>query len=125
MDYAELTHQHLTVVHVTGPPAPPIPSGYPISFSYPRATVHRQVRRWMRDTVDKLQADRGRELTSGVSLHVLDGNPAKLMVEQSKDVALTVCGRRGAGGFHRLLLGSVTAALAHHGHSTIVVTPPG
>jgi nucleotide-binding universal stress UspA family protein len=124
MDYAELLHQPLVVVHATEPPAPPIPSGYPVDFSYPRAAVHRQIRRWMRDVIDKELADRGRDLASGITLHVVDGNPAHVMVEQSSGAVLTVCGRRGAGGFSRLVLGSVTAALAHHGHSTIVVTPP-
>lgn len=124
MDYADLVHQRLIVVHVTEPPAPPLPSGYPISFNYPREAAHQQVRRWMRDVVEKQEAERGGEVRAGVSFRVLEGNAARLMVDQSKRATLTVCGRRGAGGFRRLLLGSVASALAHHGQSTIVITPP-
>lgn len=124
MDYADLVHQPLIVVHAAEPPAPPIPAGYPVAFSYPREAVHRQIRRWIGDVVDKQQAERGRDVVAGVSVRVLDGNPAQVLVEHSKRATLTVCGRRGAGGFHRLLLGSVASALAHHGESTFVVTPP-
>lgn len=124
MDYADLVHQPLIVVHVAEPPAPPIPSGYPVTFTYPREAVHRQIRHWIGDVVDKEQAERGRDVLAGVTVRVVDGNPAQVMVEHSERATLTVCGRRGAGGFRRLLLGSVASALAHHGQSTIVVTPP-
>ena len=123
MDYADLVHQPLIVVHAAEPPAPPIPSGYPVTFTYPREAVHRQIRQWIRDVVDKQQAERGQDVAAGISVRVVDGNPARIMVEQSERAALTVCGRRGGGGFRRLLLGSVASALAHHGQSTVVVTP--
>ena len=124
MDYADLTTAPLTVVHAAEPPPPPIPSGYPVTFSYPRAAVHRSLRSWLRDLIGKEQADRGAEFQHGVTLRVLDGNPAHVMVEESANAAVTVVGRRGAGGFHRLLIGSAASALAHHGHSTVVVVPP-
>jgi nucleotide-binding universal stress UspA family protein len=86
--------------------------------------VHRQIRHWIRDVVDKEQAERGGDVRAGITVRVVDGNPAQIMVEHSERTTVTVCGRRGAGGFRRLLLGSVASALAHHGQSTIVVTPP-
>lgn len=124
MDYADLAEVPLTVVHAAAPPPPPIPAGYPMTFSYPRAAVHRSLRSWLRDLLGKEQADRGRELRNDVTLRVLDGNPAHVMVEESALALVTVVGRRGAGGFGRLVMGSVASALAHHGQSTVVVVPP-
>jgi nucleotide-binding universal stress UspA family protein len=123
MDYADLIHHPLTVVHVTESPAPPAVGGYPAIYRYPRAEVHRAVRIWMREMVEKVEADRGRKFGREVSLKVVEGNPARLMVDRSHEAAMTVVGRRGSGGFKRLLIGSVATALAHHAQSSVVVVP--
>lgn len=125
MDYADLWHQKLSVLCVLEPPAAPIAWDYPSPFSYPRTAVHRQTRQWLRDLVDKAQADRGTNVGDGIDLRVVTGYPAHVMVEESRHAGLTVCGRRGRGGFDRLLFGSVASALAHHGHGPLVVVPPG
>lgn len=124
MDYADLTGVPLTVVHAVQTPPPAIPGGYPMTFSYPRAAAHRSLRAWLRDLLGKEQADRGREPAHPVTVRVLDGNPGRMLVEESAHALVTVIGRRGAGGFRRLLIGSVASALAHHGQSTVVVVPP-
>lgn len=124
MDYAELTHRRLSVVHAVEIPAPPIPFGYPVTFEVPRAQVRTGVRKWLRDMVAKVEADRGQKFVHGASYRVLEGSPGHVLTQQSRSASIVVVGRRGAGGFKRLLMGSVAAEVAHHAHSTCVVTPP-
>ncbi|HET7310655.1 MAG TPA: universal stress protein [Mycobacteriales bacterium] len=124
MDYADLIRQRLTVVNVIEPLALPIGPGFPaaVTTSAP-ATVHREARRALRELVAKAEADRGRPVGMGVTVRVLDGHPAHVLAWESKRANVTVVGRHGAGGLHRLVVGSVASALAHHGESTVVLTP--
>lgn len=55
----------------------------------------------------------------------LRGTPAAVLREVSKQASLLVLGSRGLGGFSGLLAGSVTIALAAHGHCPIAVIRGG
>ena len=123
MDYADLVGQRLRVVNVIEPAGVPIGLSVPTAVTYPSMTMHREARQWLRELVAKAEADRGRPVRAGVTCRVLDGNPAHVLPWESKRATLTVVGRRGAGGLHRLLVGSVAGALAHTGHATVVLTP--
>lgn len=112
MDYADLAGQPLRVVRAAELPIQPHAS-----------EAERRTQHWLEEFVDKEQADRGREVIAGVSIDLLSGNPPRVLVEESAQASVTVCGRRGSGGFQRLVIGSVASALAHHGHSTVVIVP--
>jgi len=57
---------------------------------------------------------------------VREGNPAIVLeiVAREEHADAIVVGRRGAGGFARLVLGSVSSQLAHHSEVPVVVVPP-
>jgi nucleotide-binding universal stress UspA family protein len=54
---------------------------------------------------------------------VVEGQPAKAIIEQAKDAALIVVGSRGHGGFSGHLLGSVSQQVVQHAHCPVVVIP--
>ncbi|MFF3209675.1 universal stress protein [Streptomyces sp. NPDC002886] len=52
---------------------------------------------------------------------VEQGSPAQVLVEASKEAALTVVGTRGYGGIKGALLGSVSQQVVQYAASTVVV----
>ena len=50
-----------------------------------------------------------------------EGNPAKILIERSKEADLLVVGSRGQGGFAGMLLGSVSQHLVTHAACPVVV----
>lgn len=98
-----------------------------VSYSGPVLPV------FMRDDVERLSS----ELLEGIAdearkeapeLHIstqlVEGHPARSLVEAAHDARLLVVGSRGMGGFKGMVLGSVSTACAHHGHCPVVIVPP-
>jgi nucleotide-binding universal stress UspA family protein len=57
----------------------------------------------------------------GIEKRVEQGDPATVLVDQSRDADLLVVGSRGHGGFASLLLGSVSQACAQHAACPVVI----
>ena len=60
-----------------------------------------------------------------VSGKVIDGQPATVLVEHSRQASLLVVGHRGAGGFGELLAGSTAIHAATHAYCPVLVSRGG
>jgi nucleotide-binding universal stress UspA family protein len=61
---------------------------------------------------------------TSVAVRAVSGNAAEELINASRDADLVVVGSRGAGGFSRLMMGSVSSQVAHHAHCPVVIIPP-
>ena len=58
-----------------------------------------------------------------VTVTAVHGLPAEELVKASDGADMIVLGRRGTGGFGRLLLGSVTSQVTHHAQCAVLIVP--
>ena len=58
-----------------------------------------------------------------VSVHAVSGFVVKELVDASQDADLVVLGTRYAGGFSRLLMGSVSSEVVQHSACPVVIVP--
>ena len=63
------------------------------------------------------------ERPPSVTVRAVTGVPAEELLDAAADADLLVVGSRGAGGFKRLLMGSVCTQVTHHAHCPVVVIP--
>ena len=59
-----------------------------------------------------------------VTVKAVHGFPVQELINAGKDADMLVLGSRGAGGFARLMMGSVTSQVAHHAHCPVLIVPP-
>jgi nucleotide-binding universal stress UspA family protein len=58
-----------------------------------------------------------------VAVTAVAGLPAEEILNVAEDADMIVVGSRGAGGFRKLLMGSVGLQVTHHAHCPVVVIP--
>lgn len=58
-----------------------------------------------------------------ITRHVLEGDPANVLLQQAADADMLVVGSRGRGGFTGLLLGSVSQKVVQHATCPVLVIP--
>lgn len=123
VEEAELRGTPLQIVAVQ-----PIPrtlgwGGVPLQV-YPEDEDRQRVEAGARQALDKVTADREGPLTVPVTVEAVIGDAIEELLAAGNDADLLAVGSRGAGGFSRLLLGSVSTALVHHADCPVVVVRP-
>jgi nucleotide-binding universal stress UspA family protein len=73
---------------------------------------------------DKVLSEAGEPRPESVTVKAVHGFPAEELVKAGSDADMIVLGSRGAGGFARLLMGSVTTQVSQHAHSPVLIVPP-
>jgi nucleotide-binding universal stress UspA family protein len=63
------------------------------------------------------------EQPPSVTVQAVTGVPAEQLLDVAAGADMIVVGARGAGGFKRLLMGSVCTQVTHHAHCPVVVIP--
>ena len=61
---------------------------------------------------------------ASVTVTAVHGFPVEELINAGKDADMIVVGSRGAGGFTRLMMGSVADQVAQHAHCPVLIVPP-
>ena len=119
MRQAALQRAPLTVLTVH-PVARSHWSGNPIIYpeDQPAQEAARQA---AEEAVSKAASQLGDARPASVTVRAVSGLPAQELVAASQDADLVVVGSRGGGGFAGLLMGSVSAQVAHHAACPVAV----
>ena len=120
MKEAALRHEPLTVLAVHQ-----VVRGYyghPESYQGDPELVE-TARAAAQETTDKVLAALSGPRPESVTVEAVSGIPAQAMIEAAAGKDLIVLGSRGAGGFARLALGSVSSQVAHHASCPVVIVP--
>ena len=83
-----------------------------------KAEGQSRAERLLRDAVERVRQDHP---AATVETAVVEGPPARVLVDLSADADLLVVGSRGLGGFSGLLLGSVSQQCVHHARCPVTV----
>lgn len=116
---AAARHTSVTVLAVDSVPGSPW-TGNPIVINTDRLD---DVRQAAEEITAKATSQLGDARPTSVSVRAVSGFPAKELIDTSNDADLVVVGSRGAGGFARLMQGSVSSQVSQHAHCPVVVVP--
>jgi nucleotide-binding universal stress UspA family protein len=61
---------------------------------------------------------------ASVTVTAVHGLPVGELIKASQGADMLVLGRRGQGGFARLMMGSVTDQVSRHAHCAVLIVPP-
>jgi len=121
MKEAAIRHAPLTVLTVHQVVAGY--SGHGVAFPGDDALADK-ARQAAQEEVDGVVAKLGDSQPASITVRGVSGLPAETILDAAKDADIIVVGSRGAGGFSRLLMGSVSYQVAHHAHVPVLIVPP-
>ncbi len=121
MEEAAIRHAPLTVltVHQANVGYWGSEASYP-----PDHALAEQARQSARDAVAKAAAQLGGPAPASITVRAVSGSPAEELLNAARDADMIVIGSRGAGGFPRLLIGSVSSHVTHYAHCPVVIIRP-
>ena len=73
---------------------------------------------------DKVLARLAGPRPDSVTVKAVHGFPVEELINAGKDADMIVLGSRGAGGFTRLMMGSVAGQVAQHALCPVLIVPP-
>jgi nucleotide-binding universal stress UspA family protein len=88
------------------------------------AELAAKVRRLVQTEAEEVLAGLDGPAPETISVEVTMGSPVEEIVQAGKDADMIVVGSRGAGGFSRLMQGSVSSLVTQHAHCPVVIIPP-
>ncbi len=97
--------------------------GGPVPYSGDPALTEQARKEVEKETDEVLDEFDAGSRPPSVTVRAVNGLPAEVLLDASEHADLLVVGARGAGGFKRLLLGSVSTHVTHHAHCPVVVVP--
>ncbi|GAA2777064.1 universal stress protein [Mycolicibacterium pallens] len=120
---AALRNVPLTIVTVINPMMATTIRGVPIMSESYLSWLEDEGRTALGDALKAVEDGTSTTRSIEVRTEMLTGPVAATLVEMSQDADLIVVGSRGLGVIARVLLGSVSTALIHHGRCPVAVIP--
>ncbi len=117
---ASYRHCPLRIVHAFS--SPTIGNPTDMTFGGPLTDGVRSAAEWIVSEAE----NHARQLAPGIRItgELFVAGAAPTLLREARDAELVVVGSRGLGGFHGLLVGSVSAAVAAHSPCPVIVVRP-
>ena len=117
LDEAALRNTSVTALAV----APAAASIWGITGQFdPSPETQEKVKKAAEEIVKEAASRHGKQQ---VTVRTVSGVPADELIKASENADLLVLGARGAGGFEKLSMGSVSSQVSRHAHCPVVIVP--
>ena len=116
---AALQHDQVTVLTVNSVPMSGW-TGLPITLPQDSVEEEKECQA-AEELTQKVLSQLGEAQPASVTIRAVSGYPATELIEASRGADLLVVGSRGAGGFAKLLVGSVSSQVVNHAFCPVVV----
>jgi len=97
--------------------------GSPVTYIGDPELTAQALKEVQKETDDVLDAADPASRPPSVTVRAVAGLPVEELLRAAEGADMLVVGARGAGGFKRLLLGSVSTHVTHHARCPVVVIP--
>ena len=95
----------------------------PIPYVYDQDLAEQALKMAQEETNTTLEKVGPESRPSSVTVRAVVAFPAEALLKAAAEADMLVVGSRGAGGFKRLLMGSVSTQVSQHAHCPVVVIP--